>query len=180
MAWRDVTLALGSNVGDSPAILQGAVRDLEAVPGLEIAAVSRVFETEPVGGPEQGAYLNAVVVGRTSLDGAHLLAATQAIELAWHRTRETRWGPRTLDVDIITIGDEVIRTDDLVVPHPLAHERSFVLVPWCDVEPDARIVDIGAVGDLLAGTDVSGVRPSDVVLSLASSASGGEGARWMP
>jgi 2-amino-4-hydroxy-6-hydroxymethyldihydropteridine diphosphokinase len=169
MAWREVTLALGSNVGDSPAILQGAVRDLQDVPGLRLTGVSRVVDTDPVGGPEQAGYLKTVVVGCTCLDGEELLAATQAIEVAWHRTRETHWGPRTLDIDVITIGDERIVTDALVVPHPLAHQRAFVLVPWSDVAPGGRIVGVGTVADLVAAIDTAGVRPSDVVLHLAQS-----------
>jgi 2-amino-4-hydroxy-6-hydroxymethyldihydropteridine diphosphokinase len=168
MRWRDVALALGSNVGDSSAILQGAVRDLEGIPGLELDSVSRVFETEPVGGPEQSDFLNAVVIGRTSMDDESLLAAIHAVELSWHRTRLVRWGPRTLDIDIIAIGDEAIHTDDLVVPHPRAHERAFVLVPWLDVAPDARIVGVGSVADLLSASEASGVRPSSVVLHLAA------------
>jgi 2-amino-4-hydroxy-6-hydroxymethyldihydropteridine diphosphokinase len=168
MPWRDVTLALGSNVGDSSAILQGAVRDLEGIPGLELGAVSRVFETEPVGGPEQPDFLNAVAVGRTSMDDDGLLAAIHAVEQSWHRTRPVRWGPRTLDIDIIAIGDEVIRTDDLVVPHPRAHERAFVLVPWHDVDPDARIVGVGSVADLLSESDASGVRPTSIELHLTA------------
>ena len=178
MAWRDMALALGSNLGDSPATLQGAIRDLEAVSGIDLTAVSRVFETDPVGGPEQCAYLNAVVVGGTSLHDAELLAATQGIERTWLRTRDVRWGPRTLDIDILALGDDVVATDDLVVPHPRAHERAFVLVPWVDVAPDALIPGVGAVADLVAGLDTSGVRRSDVLLVLTGTRSGVRESRW--
>ena len=178
MAWRDMALALGSNLGDSPATLQGAIRDLEAVSGIDLTAVSRVFETDPVGGPEQRAYLNAVVVGGTSLHDAELLAATQGIERTWLRTRDVRWGPRTLDIDILALGDDVVATDDLVVPHPRAHERAFVLVPWVDVAPDALIPGVGAVADLVAGLDTSGVRRSDVLLVLSETRSGVGESRW--
>jgi 2-amino-4-hydroxy-6-hydroxymethyldihydropteridine diphosphokinase len=164
----EVALALGSNIGDSAAILQGAVDDLCGVEGLTLEAVSCVYETDPVGGPDQDAYLNAVVVGRTTLTGSELLAATQSIEQAWHRVREVRWGPRTLDIDIIAMGDDVIDTVDLAVPHPRAHERAFVLVPWHDADPRARIPGHGQVSDLLSECDAAGVRPTDVVLSLPS------------
>ncbi len=164
----EVALALGSNLGDSAAILQGAVDDLCAVEGLTLETVSAVYETDPVGGPDQDPYLNAVVVGRTTLTGPELLAATQAIEQAWHRVREVRWGPRTLDIDIVAMGDDVVDTDDLTVPHPRAHERAFVLVPWHDADPGARIPGRGPVADRLAECDATGVRPTDVVLHLPS------------
>ncbi|MFM8531101.1 MAG: 2-amino-4-hydroxy-6-hydroxymethyldihydropteridine diphosphokinase, partial [Ilumatobacteraceae bacterium] len=123
---RDVALALGSNMGDSAAILQGALADLARLADLELIAVSHVFETDPVGGPEQPVYLNAVVVGRTALSGEDLLACTQDIEQAWDRVREVRWGPRTLDIDILSIDGVVCDTADLTLPHPRAHERGFV------------------------------------------------------
>ena len=163
---REVALALGSNLGDSAALLQGAIDDLAATDGIELTAVSAAYETDPVGGPEQEPYLNAVVAGRTSLSDAALLAATQSVERAWHRVRDVRWGPRTLDIDILAIDDQVIDTDDLVVPHPRAHERGFVLVPWLDVAPDAVVAGRGRVADLAAVVDVSGVRRSPVALHL--------------
>ncbi|MEI6363244.1 MAG: 2-amino-4-hydroxy-6-hydroxymethyldihydropteridine diphosphokinase [Actinomycetes bacterium] len=163
---RDIVLSLGSNVGDSAVILQGAVDDLAAAEGVELAVASGVFETDPVGGPEQRAFLNLVVLGRTSLLDHELLATTQAIEQHWHRTREVRWGPRTLDIDIIAIADESVDTPDLIVPHALAHERAFVLVPWLDADPDAYLVGHGAIADLVAGLDASGVRDCDVVVTV--------------
>jgi 2-amino-4-hydroxy-6-hydroxymethyldihydropteridine diphosphokinase len=163
---RDVVLALGSNVGDSARILQGAVDALDATAGIEITAVSAVFETDPVGGPEQPAYLNAVVLGRTSLADRALLQATQAVEQTWHRERSVRWGPRTLDVDILAIAEEQIRYDDLEVPHPRAHERGFVLVPWLDADPDAVVPGRGSVRELCARVDTAGVRPTGVALTL--------------
>jgi 2-amino-4-hydroxy-6-hydroxymethyldihydropteridine diphosphokinase len=163
---REVALALGSNQGDSAVILQGAVDDLARVDGLELTVVSSMFETDPVGGPEQEAYLNAVVVGRTSLSGRELLAQTQRVEADWHRVREVRWGPRTLDVDILALGDEVLDTDDLTLPHPRAHERAFVLVPWLDADPEATVPGHGSVRDLLAVVGREGVRATDIVLRL--------------
>lgn len=169
----EVALALGSNMGDSSVILQGAVTDLCAVAGLTLEAVSAVYETDPVGGPDQRRYLNAVVAGRTTLTGAELLASTQAIEQAWHRVRAVRWGPRTLDVDILAMGDEVIDTPALTVPHPRAHDRAFVLVPWHDADPRASIPGRGLVADLLDRCDTSGVRPTALVLHLTAGSGAG-------
>jgi 2-amino-4-hydroxy-6-hydroxymethyldihydropteridine diphosphokinase len=176
---RDVVLALGSNLGDSAAILQGAVSDLASAPGLTITVASGVYETDPVGGPDQDPYLNAVLLGRTTLDDEALLRATQAVERAWHRVRDVRWGPRTLDVDIIAIGDERIVTADLEVPHPRAHERAFVLVPWLDADPAAAIPGRGAVRDLLAGLDDAGVRATGGRLTVPGAAemTGADGGR---
>jgi len=163
---RDIVLALGSNMGDSAAILQGAVDDLDAHAGMTITAASSVFETDPVGGPEQPVFLNAVVIGTSTFTDQELLAATQAVEQKWHRTRDVRWGPRTLDVDIIAIGSEAVDTADLVVPHPRAHERAFVLVPWLDVDPNAYLPGAGPVADLFSELDAAGVRPTGVALTV--------------
>jgi 2-amino-4-hydroxy-6-hydroxymethyldihydropteridine diphosphokinase len=163
---RDVVLGLGSNMGDSVAILQGAVNDLSTTEGLAITAVSSVFETDPVGGPEQPVFLNAIVLGRTTLLNHELLSAVQAVEQHWLRTREVHWGPRTLDVDIVAVGDEVYEHPDLSIPHRLAYERAFVLVPWLDVDPDAELVGSGSVSGLLADMDLSGVRRTTARLSV--------------
>jgi 2-amino-4-hydroxy-6-hydroxymethyldihydropteridine diphosphokinase len=163
---RDVALALGSNMGESALILQGAIDDLAVLDGLELSRVSPVYETDPVGGPEQQPYLNAVVVGRTSLAPHDLLAATHSVEEAWHRVRLVHWGPRTLDVDILAMGDTTVDSPDLVVPHPRAHERGFVLVPWADVDPDFHIPGHGSVSATLAHVGSNGVRPTDIVLRL--------------
>jgi 2-amino-4-hydroxy-6-hydroxymethyldihydropteridine diphosphokinase len=163
---HDVALALGSNMGDSAGILQGALDDLAAVPGLDLVAVSAVFETDPVGGPEQEPYLNAVVLGLWTSGAHELLEATSGVEQAWHRERSVRWGPRTLDIDILAVGDLTIDTPDLVVPHPRAHERGFVLVPWLDVAADATIPGRGRVADLVTEVDVAGVRRTSTVLRV--------------
>ena len=165
-----VALALGSNMGESAAILQGALDSLAALPGLDLIAVSNVYRTAPVGGPEQDDYLNAVVVGRTSMTPRDLLAATQAVERSFHRERTIRWGPRTLDIDILAMGPSVVDEPDLVIPHPRAHERAFVLVPWCDVEPGGQIPGRGAVADLAAAIDASGVQRDAGVLRIGGAA----------
>lgn len=163
---RDFALGLGSNLGDSAAILQGALTDLCAIDGVAVEAVSPVYETDPVGGPDQDPYLNAVVVGRTSLSALHLLEATHAVERAWHRERNLQWGPRTLDIDILVLGDLIVDTATLTLPHPRAHERAFVLVPWRDVAPGAVVPGRGTVADLLQQVGSDGVRPVDIALLL--------------
>ena len=164
--WSDVVLSLGSNMGDRLATLQGAVDALAQHPDVEIAAVSSVFETDPVGGPEQDDYLNAIAIGRTRLLPRDLLDVTQAIEHAWNRMRDIRWGPRTLDIDIIELGGLESQDPDLVLPHPRAHERAFVLVPWLEADPDADLVGYGSIRALLSSMDASGVRPTRQMLTL--------------
>ena len=149
-------IALGANLGDRLATLAAAVDALRSLGS--VTAVSSVHETDPVGGPDQPAYLNAVVVLETGLDPLALLTALQGIEAEHGRTREVRWGARTLDLDILDM-DGIVRTDpDLELPHPRAHERAFVLVPWREVDPAAVVVGRGAVADLLAAVGTDGVR----------------------
>ncbi len=166
----DVVLALGANLGDRAATLTAAVRDLAAVPGISVRAVSALVRTAPVGGPEQPDYVNAVALVTTTLEPRPLLAAAQAVEAAHGRERSVRWGARTLDVDVVAWGapgaaGEVVSSDPtLTLPHPRAHERAFVLAPWADVDPAARLRlpdgSVAAVADLLAlAADASGVRP---------------------
>jgi 2-amino-4-hydroxy-6-hydroxymethyldihydropteridine diphosphokinase len=150
-------LALGGNLGDRLATLQGGLDALAATPGLDLVAVSPVYETDPVGGPEQGPYLNAVAVAETSLAPRELLARAQETENAFGRVRTERWGARTLDVDLISVGDVVSDDPELTLPHPRAHERAFVLVPWLQADPDATLGGT-PVAELLAGLDKTGVR----------------------
>lgn len=128
-------LGLGSNLGDRLAHLQGAVDGLAATAGISVAAVSRVYETAPVGGPEQGPYLNAVVAVDTGLGPAELLAVARRLEAEAQRRRDERWGARTLDVDVLLVGDERVDSPDLTVPHPRLWQRGFVLAPLADVAP---------------------------------------------
>ena len=154
---RPGVLSLGSNLGDRLAHLQAAVDLLRA---FGLRAVSPVYETDPVGGPEQEPYLNAVVL----VEGAaprRLLELAHAIEASRQRERTVRWGPRTLDVDVIAAGSVVLDDPDLVVPHPRAHERAFVLVPWLAVDPAAVLSGHGSVADLVAEVDTAGVRRRD-------------------
>lgn len=132
---RRAHLGLGSNLGDRFGFLQGAVTGLAATPGIEVVAVSKVYETEPVGGPRQGPYLNAVVALDTGLSAIELLEVAQRLEAAAGRRRAERWGPRSLDVDVLLVGEERIATDRLTVPHPGVFQRGFVLAPLADVAP---------------------------------------------
>jgi len=153
-----VVLALGSNLGDRMANLQGGVDALCAEPGLEDVALSPVYETAPVGGPAQPQYLNAVLTAVTSLPARGVLDRARAAEAALHRVRRERWGPRTLDVDVVVYDDEVSGDPELTLPHPRAHERAFVLAPWHDLDPEAAIPGQGRVADLLAATGTGGLR----------------------
>jgi 2-amino-4-hydroxy-6-hydroxymethyldihydropteridine diphosphokinase len=134
-------LALGSNLGDRLAHLQFAVDALAAAEHVRVTAVSRVYETAPVGGPPQDAYLNAVVELTTDLAPDALLTLAQRIEVDAHRVRAERWGARTLDVDILLYGDLESADPVLTLPHPRMWERGFVLVPLRDVAPE--LVDAG-------------------------------------
>lgn len=170
---RRAALGLGANLGDAPAALQGAVDVLAATDGVRVVAVSAVHETAPVGGPEQPRYLNAVVVVETALAPVVLLAAAHRAEQAFGRTREVRWGPRTLDVDVLAIESVVSDDPALTLPHPRAHERAFVLVPWAEADPGAEIPGRGRVVDLAAQAvaregDSAVRRRDDVALEVAS------------
>lgn len=167
-----VALSLGANLGDRLAALQGATGLLAGAGRVTDARVSAVYETEPVGGPEQPGYLNAVLVGVTALTPQQLLALAHEVEQEYRRTRETRWGPRTLDVDILAFGDVLSADPELTLPHPRAHERGFVLVPWAEVEPSAQLAGHGAVAALAAAATAregaDAVRRSDLVLVVPS------------
>jgi len=157
----DVVLALGANLGPAQETLRAAVTDLARTPGIDVVDVSALARTSAVGGPEQADYLNAVVLARTTLAPRELLRATQAIEHSHGRERHERWGPRTLDIDIVLYGSVLAVTDDLELPHPRAHERAFVLQPWAQVAPHAVLPGLGGgpVGALAAtAPDRHGVR----------------------
>ena len=161
-----VVIALGSNQGDRQDILQGAVDAIVGLPGVRVTAVSPVYETVPVGGPAQPDYLNAVVLADAARPARELLDRLHEIEAAFDRVRLLRWGPRTLDIDIIVFGSERSDDPELTLPHPRAHERAFVLAPWHDVDPDAALPGHGPVAELLAKADHSGLRLSDLSLVI--------------
>jgi 2-amino-4-hydroxy-6-hydroxymethyldihydropteridine diphosphokinase len=154
-------LSLGSNLGDRIDNLQEAIDALFDAPGLDFVALSPVYETAPVGGPDQPDFLNVVLVAETRLTPETLLERVLSIEDAFDRVRSVRWGPRTLDIDIVSFGDVASDDPALTLPHPRAHERAFVLVPWSDVEPGASLPGHGPVADLAASTADSGVHRRD-------------------
>lgn len=167
---RRAVLAIGSNLGDRRINLQAAVDSLADTPEVWVTAVSPVYETEPVGTPEGSKdFLNAVVLLDTTLSARTLLERAHAIEAAYGREREdgVRNAPRTLDVDLIVVGDRLSDTDDLVLPHPRVQERAFVLIPWHDLEPDAEIPGVGPIAELLAGVGSDGItRRDDIELQV--------------
>jgi 2-amino-4-hydroxy-6-hydroxymethyldihydropteridine diphosphokinase len=128
-------LGIGSNLGDRLATLQSAVDGLGAADGITVVGVSAVYETAPVGGPEQGDFLNAVIAVDTVLSARGLLGVAQRLEQAARRVRTERWGPRTLDVDVLLVGTTELHEPDLEVPHPRMWERDFVMVPLADLDP---------------------------------------------
>ncbi|MFJ9739925.1 2-amino-4-hydroxy-6-hydroxymethyldihydropteridine diphosphokinase [Streptomyces sp. NPDC101166] len=157
---KRAVVAIGSNLGNRLETLQGAIDALEDTPGVRVKAVSPVYETEPWGVEpgSQPPYFNAVVVLKTTLPPSSLLERAHAVEEAFHRVRDERWGARTLDVDIVAYADVVSDDPHLTLPHPRAHERAFVLAPWHDVDPEARVPGRGAVADLLDAVTREGVQ----------------------
>ena len=155
---RRAVLALGSNLDDRLGTLQGCVQAIGGLPDTDVLAISPVYETVPVGGPAQPDYLNAVLIVQTGLRPRELLEAAHRIEADFGRVRAGRFGPRTLDIDIISYADEVSTDPVLTLPHPRAHERAFVLAPWHDIDARAELPGRGAVSQLLAGLGRDGMR----------------------
>jgi 2-amino-4-hydroxy-6-hydroxymethyldihydropteridine diphosphokinase len=166
---RRAVLSLGSNQGDRLSNLEEAIESLLDAPGIWPVAVSPVYETKPVDELDQPDFLNAVLVVDTEMSGKTLLERCHAVEEAFGRGRvyEERRGPRRLDIDVIRLADRVLNTPEITLPHPRAHERAFVLMPWHDVEPDGELPERGPINALLEKVDRSGVkRRDDMVLEL--------------
>jgi 2-amino-4-hydroxy-6-hydroxymethyldihydropteridine diphosphokinase len=140
-------IALGSNLGNRELNIDSAIAELAKI--IEVTHLSTNHETDPVGGPEQPKYLNAILIAETQLDPHELLISMLEIENKLGRKREIHWGPRTIDLDLIVVGDEVVVSDVLVLPHPRAHERKFVLEPWLEIDPTAQIPGLGLVESIL-------------------------------
>jgi 2-amino-4-hydroxy-6-hydroxymethyldihydropteridine diphosphokinase len=161
-------LALGSNLGDRLENLRRAVALLHGADGVRVLRSSRVYETPPVG-PPQPDYLNAVIEVETSLRARDLLLECLGVEQAMGRVRDERWGPRVIDVDVLTFDEERFDEPDLVVPHPRMHERAFVLVPLLELTSDPMLPGEARIADLRMADDaVSGVRAVAPPLAPAS------------
>ena len=167
-----VVIALGANLPwglSSPhETASSAVESLAHHPAVRVVASSALYDSDPVGGPEQPTYINAVVLARTSLSPTSLLRELHVVEAAYDRRREVRWGARTLDLDLVQYGEPGAGTDitsdlpRLALPHPRAHERAFVLLPWLEADPDAVLRHAGRVVpvvELVSALDTTGVRP---------------------
>lgn len=142
-------IGIGSNMGDSVSIVRRAIDEIEAMFYVDVDERSPLYRTRPMGGPEQDDYINAVVVMHCDRDPDCVLAGLQEIEFEFGRVRDVRWGPRTLDLDIIAVDDIISVDPDLTLPHPRAHERAFVLVPWHEIDPEATLPNHGLIENLI-------------------------------
>lgn len=151
-------LSIGSNLGNTFEHLQTAVTKISSHPKITNVRTSSLYKTAPVGGVEQDDFLNAVVEMETELSAPQLLEFAQQLENEAARVREVRWGPRTLDVDILTYGLEISATEALTIPHPRIAERAFVIVPWFELNPDAQIPAVGSLKDVYERISKDGVQ----------------------
>lgn len=140
-------IALGANIGNPQEQIDIALELLRQ--SIDVQKVSSVFTTKPVGNIDQPDFLNAVCIAESELPAADLLSLLHGIEKVLGRTREIHWGPRTLDLDLIQYGSILSYSEDLMLPHPRAHERRFVLEPWAEIDPDAILLTHGKISDLL-------------------------------
>ncbi len=165
-------IGLGGNVGDAVRTLVSALAALDALPGTRLVAVSSAWRTAPVGGIEQADFVNAVAAIETALPAMALLEAMFAIERAHgrDRARERRWGPRTLDLDLLAHGAETIDVDGLQVPHPRMAERAFVLMPLAEIAPRLVLPGHGEIGRLIDALPPAGIEriewPDEVAARL--------------
>lgn len=155
-----VALGLGSNIGDRKAFLVRALDELAAHPSIAIVAVSPIYETPPWGKTDQPAFLNSAALMRTDIAPHRLLNAILDCERALGRERTDRWGPRTIDIDILLYGDSQVDEPGLTIPHPRIRERAFVLCPLADLLPDANICG-RTISDWRNAQDLSGIRKID-------------------
>ena len=140
-------ISLGANIGNPEEQITLAIAMLREA--TEVVAVSSIYETEPVGGPNQPNYLNAICIAESDLPAADLLSVLHGIEKTLGRERIERWGPRTIDLDLIQYGSILSSAQELALPHPRAHERKFVLEPWLEIDPNAILLTHGKVSELL-------------------------------
>lgn len=157
-----LVVSIGSNLGDRLAAISGAIQALRDTPDVILVDISPIYETVPVDAPPDSPnFLNVVVVAETTQDPRTLLDRVLAIEDALGRTRDLPNGPRTVDLDLVMVGHHVIDEPNLVLPHPRAHQRGFVLAPWFDIDAEAEIAGQGRIADLLQAADTTGVTRRD-------------------
>ena len=140
-------ISLGANIGNPEEQITLAIAMLREA--TEVVVVSSIYETEPVGGPDQPNYLNALCIAESDLPALDLLSVLHGIEKTLGRERLERWGPRTIDLDLIQYGSILSSAQELALPHPRAHERKFVLEPWLEIDPNAILLTHGKVSELL-------------------------------
>lgn len=157
-------IALGSNLGDSPALLRSALAAMAALPGTRLEGASPLYRSDPLGPGDQPDYLNMVAALETALPATELLRELQAIEDAHGRRRTERWAARSLDLDILLYGSEAIDTAELTVPHPRMAERNFVLYPLFDLAPDLVLPCGNALQSLVATCPDTGLEPLGVTI----------------
>ena len=145
---KRVVIALGSNLGDRKAAIESAIDLLEEF--IDLEKVSTLIESEPVGGPEQGPYINGVLLGRTSLAPEDLMTKLLEVEAELGRVRSVPNAPRTIDLDLIDYEGVVIDSPTLTLPHPRAHQRHFVIKPWLEIDPEALLVGHGPLREIMA------------------------------
>lgn len=155
--WVPAYIGIGSNLGDSLSRVRGAFESLAGLPGCRLVARSRLYRTRPFGPVEQGDFINAVAGMLTTVSAATLLAGIRDIEAAAGRIRTERWGPRTLDLDLLVFGNQRVATPELDVPHPGIAERGFVLAPLVDVAPMLHVPGLGRTADLLRALPEDGI-----------------------
>lgn len=162
-----IVFSLGSNEGESIELLQTAVSHLAATPNVIPVDVSGVYLTKPVGPvSEQPDFYNVVLVCETTQEPVTMLERVNAIEEALGRVRDVKDGPRTIDIDLVMVGKRERATPELTLPHPRAHERAFVLVPWLEIDPLAELPGHGRIDALVARMDTSGVQRTHEVIEL--------------
>lgn len=156
--WLPVYVGLGANLGDPPATLRAAIREIAELEQVRLVSHSSLYRSAPLGPANQPDYCNAVIAALTTLLPGVLLKALLAIEVQFGRVRDTgRWGPRALDLDILLYADRVIDEPDLVIPHPGLGQRNFVLYPLAEIAPGVRIPGLGPVTRLVAETGPAGL-----------------------
>lgn len=154
----EATLSLGANLGDPKSTMAAALVSLDAVADVRVSTVSRLYRTPPWGPVEQPPFINCCALVATTLAPDALMQLCLDIEKRLKRVRDVRWGPRVIDIDILTYGTEVIHTPLVTVPHPRMTERGFVLVPLAEIAPELRVLG-RTIRDWLSATDVTGIEP---------------------